>query len=427
MNKKLLVISIDSLVNEDLEIMQTMPAFREIIEQASIVHNVTSTYPTLTHSIHTSILTGCYPQHHKVIHNEQFLPYQRPMPWFEEAELCKAKPMPIFAQEAGRTVAYVYWPVTLGAKVDWNLHRGGIHAKTAGLLKTLRERATPGLFDEVYPYTAECFDMEDHYCGDDSFCCRSVSYLIKKYAPDVIYTHLVLIDHARHMCGVHGEHIGKCYAFLDREIQRILDALHETGLYDDTIIAICSDHGHLDIDRVVSVNRFLRDHGLQTADEAGNILSYEAYCHSCSLSAQIYVKDPARVEEVKQLLWDNRRLLGISEILSKQECISRYHTDGDYAFMIETDGRSSFSAMPNFPLITPTDNSDYRTSKATHGHQPERGPQPCFVVRNPFANGKVSIAHGKIVDQAPTLAALADIPMSGCDGSPIRELIDLCV
>ena len=73
MHKKLLVISIDSMINEDLELMTAFPAFRELLEQSSIVHGMTATYPTLTHSVHTSMLTGCYPERHGVIHNEQFL------------------------------------------------------------------------------------------------------------------------------------------------------------------------------------------------------------------------------------------------------------------------------------------------------------------------------------------------------------------
>ena len=42
MHKKLLVISIDSMINEDLELMTAFPAFRELLEQSSIVHGMTA-------------------------------------------------------------------------------------------------------------------------------------------------------------------------------------------------------------------------------------------------------------------------------------------------------------------------------------------------------------------------------------------------
>ena len=427
MNRKLLVVSIDSMINEDLELMRAMPAFRELLEHASVVHGMTATYPTLTHSVHTSILTGCWPEHHGVIHNEQFTPFQQPMPWFEDASLCRVRTLPDYARQAGYSTAYVYWPVTLGAPVECNLHRGGIHAKPDALLRVLRQRATPGLFDEVYPHVRSSFEQPDHYLADDSFCCSAISYLIRQYQPDIIYTHLVLIDHVRHIHGVHSEHLRPAYEFLDHGLEEILCALKETGLYDQTLIALCSDHGHLDIERVVSLNRFFQDHGLQRADGQGQVLSYDAYCHSASLSAQIYLRndDPGFARSVWDLLWENRRLLGIGELLTKDACRQRYHTDGSYAFMAETDGRTSFSAMPHFPLITPTDNADYRTSRATHGHQPERGPQPVFVLRNPFAASQVSLAHGRLIDEAPTLARLMGFPMPGCDGTEITELTQL--
>ena len=110
-----------------------------------------------------------------------------------------------------------------------------------------------------------------------------------------------------------------------------------------------SDHGHLDIERVVSLNRFFQDHGLQRADETGRVLEYDAYCHSGSLSAQIYLREdrPELFQTVWSLLWDNRELLGIRELLTKDVCRQRYHTDGGYAFMAaELDGRLSSPPCP---------------------------------------------------------------------------------
>ena len=89
----------------------------------------------------------------------------------------------------------------------------------------------PGLFDEVYPHVRACFEEPDHYRMDDSFCCAAVSYLIRQHQPDIIYTHLVLIDHIRHIHGVHSDHLRSAYAFLDQELGKILQALKDSSLY----------------------------------------------------------------------------------------------------------------------------------------------------------------------------------------------------
>ena len=52
MKKKLLLLSIDAMVTEDLEILRTLPAFSEVLERASVVKNIQSIYPTLTHPAH---------------------------------------------------------------------------------------------------------------------------------------------------------------------------------------------------------------------------------------------------------------------------------------------------------------------------------------------------------------------------------------
>lgn len=59
--RKLIVISIDSMVTEDLEIIRQMPHMGKLLERSSIIRRNLTTYPSYTHSIHTSISTGCYP------------------------------------------------------------------------------------------------------------------------------------------------------------------------------------------------------------------------------------------------------------------------------------------------------------------------------------------------------------------------------
>ena len=75
MDKKLIVISIDSFVTEDLGILRTLPHFARVLDGASLVLRNRTTYPSLTHSVHTSIQTGCNPGRHGVVNNEHFCPY----------------------------------------------------------------------------------------------------------------------------------------------------------------------------------------------------------------------------------------------------------------------------------------------------------------------------------------------------------------
>ena len=79
--RKLIVISIDSMVTEDLEIIRQMPHMGKLLERSSIIRRNLTTYPSYTHSIHTSISTGCYPGTHGVIGNEHFDPGNMEPEW----------------------------------------------------------------------------------------------------------------------------------------------------------------------------------------------------------------------------------------------------------------------------------------------------------------------------------------------------------
>lgn len=425
MSKKMILISIDSMVSADLEWMKTLPNLGSLIKRSSIIKNNLTTYPSYTHSIHASISTGCYPGKHGVISNEHFEPGNLEPTWFESYKDVK---VPTFQQEAhrhGYTVAEVFWPLTLGDDVEWNIHRAGTHIMPDDEQQIIRERSKPGFFDEVYPYIKDSFTHPVREYRSDALCFDTVEYLIRKHQPDLILTHLVAIDTIRHHHGVFSKELHDAYRFLDQGFGRILNALKEQGLEDQTIIAVTADHGHLDIRQVISINRFFLDNGFITLDSDNNVKTWKAWFQSCSLSGHVYISDddPAIAEQVKNLLEENKDLLQIERVFTKEEVDAEWHLSGDFTYVLESYGNSSFSSNYLNPLFTPTNNSSYRTSLATHGHLPYKGVQPTFFVCNPFTDRQVYLPEGRIIDQAPTLASMLDFQMTTCDGHPIEELL----
>ena len=64
--KKLIVISADALVAEDMEYLETLPNFKKYLAGGVGVRKVHSVYPTITYPCHTTMITGVYPDTHKV-------------------------------------------------------------------------------------------------------------------------------------------------------------------------------------------------------------------------------------------------------------------------------------------------------------------------------------------------------------------------
>lgn len=71
MNKKTLVISIDALISDDIPLLETLPNLGPIVKGAAQVRDIECIYPTLTYPCHVSIMTGCYPNKHGIVHNER--------------------------------------------------------------------------------------------------------------------------------------------------------------------------------------------------------------------------------------------------------------------------------------------------------------------------------------------------------------------
>ena len=428
MKKKLLVISIDSMVKEDMEIIRELPCMGQLIKKSSVILENEATYPTLTHSVHASILTGCTPMRHGIIGNEHFVPGDLSSPWYERADELKVKGMLDFAREQGLSTAAVMYPLTLGGDYDWILHRAEFHCGREDEEDCLRERCRPhGLFDEILNRVGTYPVYEGKQERADAFCFDTIEYLLDEKQPDVMYAHVVTIDHTRHQYGVFSPQLREAYEFLDRGFQQVWEALVRNGLDQETILCVTADHGHLDVRRVVSINRLFRTHGLLQVDEDGNLTDWRAYLHSNSLSAYIYIRkgDKEAQAEAYRLLKENQELLGIEKIRSREEVKEEYHLDGDFTFVLESCGDTSFSSDYNAALIRESGDEDYRYSIATHGHEPQKGVQPLCFIYNPFSDKRLTLQRGRIIDQAPTLAVLADIQTEEMEGNAISELVKL--
>ena len=68
--RKLIIISNDALVREDMDYLLPTPLMKELVAKGSWIETLKSVYPTITYCCHASMLTGCYPDKTHVYNNE---------------------------------------------------------------------------------------------------------------------------------------------------------------------------------------------------------------------------------------------------------------------------------------------------------------------------------------------------------------------
>jgi len=217
------------------------------------------------------------------------------------------------------------------------------------------------------------------------------------------------------------DYVRKAIEMTDGWLKQLTDALKEAGIYEDTDIVVLSDHGHIAINRAICTNVFLRDKGYIRVNEQGGIESYDAYVSSCGASAQVYLSRPedSKLKEEIYVLFKEmaeEKIYGFEEVLTKEEAAKRYGLYGEFSFVLETDGFTSFKEDWNRPVVRPLDPLDYRYGRTTHGHMPEKGPQPVFMAMGPSFKKGVVVEQGDILNHAPTLAQVLGIPLPDAVG-----------
>lgn len=108
---KLIVLSVDSLFDEDMSFLKTLPNFGKLLSRAAYSRSgMRSIYPSFTYPAHASIITGTYPERHGIYHNEK-LDVGNPSPdWFWYHRDLKVETCIDAAKRAGLTTAVIGWP-----------------------------------------------------------------------------------------------------------------------------------------------------------------------------------------------------------------------------------------------------------------------------------------------------------------------------
>ena len=119
----------------------------------------------------------------------------------------------------------------------------------------------------------------------------------------------------------------------------------------------------------------------------------------------------------------DEKLYGFESVFTREEVKDMYGLDGDFSFVLESDGYTSFSDSCKRPLVAQLDLTDFRFGRATHGYYPDLGPQPTLVAKGPSIKEGVVVDRRPIVDEAPTYAKILGADLSDAQGSPIVEIL----
>jgi len=437
--KRLLVISADAMVNEDLEYLSTLPGFKKYLEGGARIRTVRSIYPTLTYPAHASILTGCYPHRTGIVNNIVRTNDPTADIWEWDSRNIQVEDIFAAAKKVGYTTAAVLWPVTgnnpnidylvneywmpyPGETLEGSFRDTGSCEEVIEIIKK-NERYLPG----TYLKGGHKFASHPVY---DEFGIGCACDIIRQFKPEVFFIHTSPIDNIRHRYGLfNDDHLKREIRRVDDQIRRVCEALEEVGVLEETNIVLLSDHGHIQCTREVNINAVLIDKGLLKVDENGNAAeNWNVYCQSAGFSGHVYLQDPSDEANYKKTYETLKEmaecgLYGISKVYTAEEIDALENLNGDFSFVIETDDCTAFSNSFKKPYARSVIHSDYRYSHSKHGHHPDKGPQPVFVAKGPDFEPGVCFPSARLVDEAPTFAFLLGTHMTSAEGEPVLSVL----
>ncbi len=427
---KVLVFCIDALCSSDLEQMRSMPHFGPFMARAAGVREIEPVWPALTYCCHASIITGCYVDRHGIVHNEQLRRGGHwDLPWYNRKADVKVPTLLDYARERGMSTCSLAWPVSGGADYTMNLPMIVPYDYYGWEPEQwLKDTATQNLMDRYF------YKHGRYLKGRD----RSLDLLTMALAldiledfdqPDVMLVKMCDLDGSRHRYGVHHEMVTEQLRKHDEEFGALLEALRRKGTLDDTDVVILGDHGQTDIRDVIHLNVLLRQAGFIRVGPDGKLESFEAVIHSTGLAAYVELAHPGdramheRVRSWLEALKDDPRVR-LSYVLDRDEAKERFHVDGPFDFVIESDLPISFGERYDLDTIYGSKvPGNYKIGAATHGGGPQRQELTTFLAAGPDIRPGVWLDRRPMVDEAPTMARMLGFTMPDTDGQIIREVL----
>jgi predicted AlkP superfamily pyrophosphatase or phosphodiesterase len=355
-----------------------------------------------------------WPTKHGILANTTFDPLGKNQSgWYWYAEDIKVPTLWDVARQAGMTTASIQWPVSVGARVTWNIPEVW-RANTDEDAKLLRALATDGLLPELeselgpYPRGQEI--------GDDERRGTYAARVIEKKRPQLLTLHLLALDHVEHETGPLSP---ESFAVLERQdavVGKLRDAVERIAP-GNAYVAIVSDHGFVKIQSRLNPFVAFRNAGLITAN-GRTVSAWKAMPWASGGAAAIVLKDPAdtaTAAEVRALL---DKLAadpanGIDRVLGADEL----HARGGFA-------NASFliGCKPGWMIGTGYEGAIVAKSgmAGTHGHLPDLPElRAAFFLVGPGVPAGRSLGLVDMRDVAPTVAKRLGLSLPSADGKAL--------
>ncbi len=429
MKKKVILLSFDALHASDRSIIEKLPHFSKLLSGCALGKTVKGVYPSHTYTTHASVITGVHPDKHGITSNYIPTPGDRKPDWYWQYKHLQSPTLLGLAKEKGLKTATFLWPVTARGPQNYNIPEIWDPKKKKNQILLSLIHGSPLFLLSINQKYGKYRRGTEHP-ELDVFTMKSVLDLISKKDLDFVLVHLADVDTHRHYYGTDSDESRKALERLDSHLGDLLNLLKSKRELSSTDIIIFGDHGFLDIHQNININSHFHKKGWLTFNQEGTLDSWRVWAHSCEGSCHIYINEKENpsftdevYEEIHRLVTDSSS--GIERIYRPKD-FSDLHLQNGFSLILE--GKKGYSFTPDWdlPLYSPVEKDpENKVSVAVHGYHPDKeGYRSLFLATGPSFKKGASVEEMRIIDIAPTIAEILNLPLPNADGRVLDELLE---
>lgn len=430
-DRHVLVVSIDGFAASLLDDQRApIPTIRRLAEQGAVAAGgMTVVNPSVTWPNHATLITGVRPEKHGVLANGALVRGPAGVPVTVDAkrdqkDLLRAPNVLAAAHAAGLRTADINWPCTRAA-ADLDDSFPDTPDQVEHMTPRLRtELVGLGLLADE---TQTSF-MAASVVGRDLVWTEAACHVIRSRRPHLMVVHLLNVDATHHAFGAHTPAGYTANGYADMCLARMLAALDEAGIREQTTVIVLADHGFATTPKAIRPNVLLRQKGLLTVD-GGKIATAQVHVYPEGGVGLVYCTDPGTADTLRQSVKEMfTGLEGVAEVLLPEQFAAnglphpRRYDQAPDAVLVAADGYAVSGSVDGETFVT--GNVEAKTSLGSHGFLATLAKMNalCILSGHGIRRG-VRLDGVANTDIAPTIAAMLGLPAFPADGRVLQDAL----
>lgn len=428
--RHVVVVSLDGLAAYLVDDPKVpLPTIRKLAREGAIVDGgMIVSNPSVTWPNHTTLVTGVRPEKHGVLANGVLVRGAIGMPTTvdpnrDQSELVRIPTIVDAAHAAGLSTAEINWPCTRGSQaLDDSF--SDVPQSVQHMTPRLRtELVELGLLTDETDAAFKSFSS----VGRDYIWTEAACHVIRQRKPNLLLVHLLNVDGIHHALGSQTTAGYTANAYADMCLARIVNAIEDAGIRDQTTLIVVSDHGFTTTPKAIRPNVLLRQAGLLKV-EAGKLSAAEVHVVPEGGIGLVYCTNPGdapqAAAEFKKMFVGQE---GVADVLLPEQYSKvglphpREYNQSPDAVLVAADGYAVSGSVDGETLVA--SNIEARTSIGSHGFLSTLPKMKAMCVLSGAgirAGSHLSTIEN--IDIAPTIAALLGLEYT-TDGKPLTSAL----